>query len=154
MWNARTAITRVVVWSLTGVALGHQAAAIFAEPWMVRHHETESWRYVSPIPVPWLTVILAPAAITASVLTVKKLRQRGRSTNAGIILTSGLVAGGAAFVEVILTPIALLAYDIGEREFAWWMNPTFVILTNGFLQGCVISRLMVALPAKRNHQHD
>jgi hypothetical protein len=149
MSNARAIFTRVVLWSLAGATVGHQVAAILAEPWMVRHHEPEWWRYVSPIPVPWLTLILAPAAITAAVLTARKLGRRGRSTAAGTILASALVAGGAALAEVIFTPLALFAYDLGEREFAWWMNPTLVILTNGFLQGCLVSMLMMASAKER-----
>jgi len=123
--------------------VGHQVAALLVEPWMTRHHEPDWWRYVSPIPIPWLTVILAPAAVTAAVLIVKKLRRRGSYAPASVILASGLGAGGAALAEVLFTPLLLFAYDLGEREFAWWMDPMLVILTNGFLQGGIVAMLML-----------
>jgi hypothetical protein len=144
MSNVRAIVTRVALWVMAGGALGHQVAAAAAEGWMVGHQEPEWWRYVSPIPIPWLTLILAPVAVTAAVLTAKKLRRQGSVHGPGTVLASAFVASGAALVEVTLTPLVLFAYDLGEREFVWWMNPTLVILTNGFLQGCVVSTLMLA----------
>jgi hypothetical protein len=156
MSNSRTVLMRAAFGLLVMGSLLVQSLAFFR----VELHEEARRRAIRPdralsaeeiraqyrafrlfMPLEWLTVMIGPIAIPIAMLTVKALRRRQQKSEL-VVMAGALAAGSGAFVAFLVPPLALL-WMLEAIEQRWFSRPLLLILTNGFLQGGVISMLMV-----------
>lgn len=160
-----TILTRAAIGLLVAGSLLVQSLALFR----VELHEEERQAALRPerelsaegiraqyrafrlfMPLGWLTVIIGPIAIPVAVLTARSLGRRQRRSELTVMIGT-LAAGGGAVVAFLVPPLALF-WMLEAIEQRWFSQPLLLILTNGLLQGCVISTLVAARADKAHSE--